>query len=588
MKYALVFAATAAASYDGYGAHYAESSSAAMKPSTSPKPVGYTTIYPGYGKEPVTVTSQYQPYPTCVSAGYGGKDCGKWEDDKYVSTTIKDYDQKVVTITKVAQPVMVYHTKSTITHSAGGKGYPTSSAGYAQPTGSAYKNGTDGCWYELYEKIEEVPYNQLGPHAMPGYPGSGMYADGDKKQPVHVKEYKGGKWSEYEHVYYHGTPKEEVTTYGKPGVYTVPAKTVTFDYPVAHPAEATKTAKAGETCTYGGQYINADKTGYVTGAYGAWETKVVGDKTVTETVVKYTTVYASSTGKVMVAEPTTTVYAHDTVVAYPIAETYAPGVYKYEAQTVTVTKGGEAYTCSYEKPTATHHNDNYPAYPTGTPAKGDDGYKASATPNKPTVDTKYPAYPANSTESYKHDYPASSTAVVYSQGYDNGHPYEAKSTPVYNDKDYPHPAPTPIFDDKYPHVEAKSSSTPCASSTAVKPSVYTPVYGHPEPSVHAPAYGNPEPSAYAPVYGHPEPSPSAPAPAKSSAAYPVYPAEPYHAQPTPDAYPAEPTHAQPTPDAYPAEPTHTGSTPDAYPAEPYQGPSYAKREKMMERRARAL
>lgn len=140
MKYALVFAATAAASYDAYGSYPVKCTSAVMKPSTTPEPVGYTTIHPGYGKQPVTVTSQHQPYPTCVSAGYGGKECGKWEDDMYVSTTIKDYDQKVITVTEVTQPVTVYHTKYTITHSATGKmGYPTASAGYALPSGISNK-----------------------------------------------------------------------------------------------------------------------------------------------------------------------------------------------------------------------------------------------------------------------------------------------------------------------------------------------------------------------------------------------------------------------------------------------------------------
>ena len=280
MKYALIFAATAAA-YEAYGGYGADvESSSAVKPSTSAKPIGYTTIVPGYGKQPVTVTTQHQPYPTCVSPAYGGKDCAKWDEDAYVSTVIKDYDNNYATITKTAQPVVVYHTKKTITHSA------TATSGYAAPTGVAYKNGTEGCWYELYEKIEEVPYNQLGPHALPGYPGSGLYKEGEKKQPVNVKEYKGGKWSEYVHEYSYGTPKPEVTTYEKPGVYTIPSKDVTIDHPVTYPAEATKTAKAGETCTYGGQSIEAKQTGYITGAYAAYETKVNGGKTVTETVIK--------------------------------------------------------------------------------------------------------------------------------------------------------------------------------------------------------------------------------------------------------------------------------------------------------------
>ncbi|OAG19132.1 hypothetical protein CC77DRAFT_938642 [Alternaria alternata] len=385
MKYALIFAATAAA-YEAYGGYGADvESSSAVKPSTSAKPIGYTTIVPGYGKQPVTVTTQHQPYPTCVSPAYGGKDCAKWDEDAYVSTVIKDYDNNYATITKTAQPVVVYHTKKTITHSA------TATSGYAAPTGVAYKNGTEGCWYELYEKIEEVPYNQLGPHALPGYPGSGLYKEGEKKQPVNVKEYKGGKWSEYVHEYSYGTPKPEVTTYEKPGVYTIPSKDVTIDHPVTYPAEATKTAKAGETCTYGGQSIEAKQTGYITGAYAAYETKVNGGKTVTETVIKHTTIYASTTGNYEVAKPTTTVYDHDTEVAYPTAKHYEAGVYHHEAQTVTITKPGQAYTCEYEQ-TKKHEATSTPkkstdhsAYPTSS------SDKPSATPYVPAAYQPAPA-----------------------------------------------------------------------------------------------------------------------------------------------------------------------------------------------------
>jgi hypothetical protein len=512
MKYALIFVATAAAheAYGGYGAH-AESISG-VKPSTSEKPIGYTTIVPGYGKQPVTVTTQHQPYPTCVTAAYGGKDCAKWDEDAYVSTVIKDYDNNYATITKTAQPVVVYHTKKTITHSA------TATSGYAAPTGVASKNGTEGCWYELYEKIEEVPYNQLGPHALPGYPGSGLYKEGEKKQPVNVKEYKGGKWSEYVHEYSYGTPKPEVTTYEKPGVYTVPSKDFTIDHPVTYPAEATKTAKAGETCTYGGQYIEAKQTGYITGAYGAYETKVNGGKTVTETVIKHTTIYASTTGNYEVSKPTTTVYEHDTEVAYPTAKHYEAGVYHHEAKTVTITKPGQAYTCEYEQtkkheatstpkkssdhaayPTSAPAYDNsyshnkpsptpkqptegenkYPSYPAG-PVNGQsssvqEAYPAStpAYPKKPTEgDNNYPSYPAgpmkgHSSSAIQESYPASTPVNVYSKpSYNGGNAYgdNGKSTMVtVSSKEYPHPESTPAYGTD---SSAVASSTPCESSTA--------------------------------------------------------------------------------------------------------------------------
>jgi hypothetical protein len=164
-----------------------------------------------------------------------------------------------------------------------------------------------------------------------------------------------------------------VITYEKLGVYTVPSKDVTVNHPITYPTEATTTAKAGETCTFGGQYIEAKQTGYVTAAYGAYETKVNHGKTVTETVIKHTTIYASTTGKYEVAKPTTTVYGH------------------------------------------------------GRP---------SATPKKPTEDEdKYPTYPGNSKppSSVHGAYPASISVAVYSKpSYNSGHSYggEPKSAAV--------------------------------------------------------------------------------------------------------------------------------------------------------------
>jgi hypothetical protein len=143
MKYALIFAATAAA-YEAYGGYGADAkSSAAVMASSSTKPIGYSTIVPGYGKQPVTVTAQHQAYPTCVSAAYGAQGCDKWEEGTYVSTIIKDYDNNNATVTKTEQHLTVYHTQKTITHSATGSSTPI--GGYATPTGTAYKNGTEGC-----------------------------------------------------------------------------------------------------------------------------------------------------------------------------------------------------------------------------------------------------------------------------------------------------------------------------------------------------------------------------------------------------------------------------------------------------------
>jgi len=572
MKYSLIFAATAAA-YDVY-------SKGGDKPTPSvAKPSCYTTVTPGYGKEPVTVTKQYQAYPTCVSKGYGDKSCDKWGEETYVSTTIKDYDGKDQVITKTNDKVTVYHEKKTITHTETGKygGYSTPAGSYPAPTGgynSKDKTDEKGCWYELYEKVETAEYCELGPHALNGYPGSGLSKDSDNEQKVYVKEYKDGKWgNEYESKHSYGKPEAEVTSYEKPGVYTIPAKDKTVDSTMTYCAEATKTAKAGETCTYGGQYIDAKETGYVTAGYGAYETKVYGDKTSTSTVVKYTTIYVSTTGKVEVCKPTTTVYDKDTTYAYPTASYYEPGVYHQEAKTVTVTKANQAYTCEYKQtkgyePTG-KKNDDYPTYPTGTPKYDDSyGYKPSDTPNKPTEGEKeYPSYPApaNSTNNYN-SYPA----------------YGAEPTPKKPEGDYSYPTPTPVYGDKpydgknkdgkdYP---AKPVSTPCdedkkgyPTGTPNKPYGDMPY----KPEGEKPYGDKPSKPEENKTYGDkPEES------KKPEGNYPSYPA------PTPvkdDKY-------------YPATPVSTPCDEDdkkGYPTPtPVKPAGYGKRDGIMARRARAL
>ncbi|EMD63454.1 hypothetical protein COCSADRAFT_37239 [Bipolaris sorokiniana ND90Pr] len=546
MKYAIIFAATAAAhqAYGGYGAD-AHSS---VEPSTTATPIGYTTVVPGYGKQPVTVTTQHQAYPTCVTPAYGDKGCAKWGEDTYVSTVIKDYDNNYATVTNTEQPVVVYHTKTTITHSATGTG------GYAAPTGTASKNGTADCWYELYEKIEEVPYKNLGPKALPGYSGSGLYTKGDKEQPVHVKEYKGGKWSEYEHVYSHGEPKPEVKVYEKPGVYVVPSKDMVVDHPVDHPAEATTTAKAGETCTYGGQSVTATQTGYITAPYAGYKTKVEGDKTMTETVIEYTTIYASTTGTYEVTKPTTTVYDHDTEVTYPTAQHYDAGVYHQPAQTVTITSAGQAYTCEYEKTKATPS----PMVPGHGKAYGGNSYGSYPAHNSSSI--AYGSYPAASTPAAHGSYPAASSPAAYGS-------YPAASSPA-----AVHSKPAHYGGNNYGAYSASTMSTvpvqAYSTPAAQYPASSSPAaYEHSYPVVSSPAAYGSYPAASSPAAYQPAPAVSSPA------AYGSYPAasSPAAYENTPAAY--EPAPAASTPAAYentPAayEPAPVASTPAAYDSYP--------------------
>ena len=474
MRYALIFAGVAAASYDayghdGYGENQASSSTPAIKYPTStpaaggyeaqhptysaPAPsksstsskIGYTTIYPGYGKQPVTVTSQYQPYPTCGAAGANGKSCEHWGEDKYVSTVLTNCEDKKVTVTHVEQPVTVYHTKTTITHyptasAHGGKGgnaYPTGSYGYGDN-----KNSTKP-WYEMYEKVHEIKYKELGAHGLPGYGGSGLCKSCDDEQPYKVKEYKNGKWNEYEATAIYKAPTPEVKTYTAPGVYTEPAKDVTVTYSMTKPAEATTTAHSGVPVTYGGVTTEFKETGVKTCAYGAYETgKDQNGQDVTSTVVKTVTVTVSTTGKYEVAKPTTTVYDHDTEVAYPTVSVYKPGVYHKDAQTVTITKAGQTASCEYKQ------TQTYPAGPKETPSHGGEYPHGEKSSSKPSVNTK---------TGYQPEYPASTPAVSKSSSKPVGEYPGTSSAPSY--PEYPASSSTPAYNTEM------SSSTPCSSST---------------------------------------------------------------------------------------------------------------------------
>jgi hypothetical protein len=554
MKYAILFAATAAASdaYGGYGAAYSSPAEVSSTPaasgyggygyqssassktsshassatpcSTSVGSNGYTTVVPGYGKTPVTVTAQHQAYPTCVAVGYDGKSCEKWGDDKYVSTTITDYNKNVVTVTKAQECVTVYQEKKTITH------YATPTAGsYGAVSTPVAKNAT-GTWYELYEKVYVIEYENMGKNALPGYPGSGLCHKCDDDQPLTIKEYKGGKWTEEKKTFSYGKPKDDVKVYEKPGVYTIPAKDVTV-------YKTTPAGKAPE-----------------------------------------------------------------------------PVVYHYDEKVVTITKANEPYTCTYEAPKQTpasktpSKGEEYPSTVTKTPTYNDYGYKASSTPKKPENDyPSYPSYPSKSnTTSYGNGYESSSSKPVYGASsvpsYDNGYGYNAKSTPtpassskpVYGDNGYGasstptppaynngyggdyKPSSTPCESDKYKSTptpaEYKPStpSAPAYEAPAYKPSapVYdaskpssTPVYEAPAYTPSAPAYEAPAYKPSAPVYDASKPSPT-----------PVYEAPAY--KPSAPVYPAaSPAYPAASP-AYPA----SGSSAGAY------GNTYAKRSSLNERR----
>jgi hypothetical protein len=325
---AVIFATAVAADY-GYGA-----------PATSSK-LGYTTIYPGHGKPAVTVTAQHQPVPTYVN--------GKWSEYEVISSVITDAYGNKMTVTATDEDMTVYHTKKTIVHTvtAPGSGFTAPVGGYAKPTGYGGEKApyVTKTWDELFEEIHVVPFNHIGPHAIPGYSGNPNCKDNKDEQFVTIKEYSGGKWHTKAHTFTYSAPKPSVTTYDAPGVYTVPANDITVAYPTTVAVAETYHATANKPITYGGQTTDVTKPTTITAAYAAYETHGAETKTVMHTK----TITCTEAGKYTIVKPTTTVYAHDTTIVHPTITNYPAGVYHHSAETVTITKAHQPYTCSFEQ-----------------------------------------------------------------------------------------------------------------------------------------------------------------------------------------------------------------------------------------------
>jgi hypothetical protein len=322
---AVIFATAVAAEY-GYA------------PASTSSQAGYTTVYPGHGAAPVTVTAQYQPVPTYVN--------GKWEQYEAISTVITDVYGNKISVTAADENLTVYSTKKTITHTV-----TAPVEGYAKPTGyygASNATYTTKTWEELYEEIHEASYDHVGPHGIPGYAGNPKCKDNKDEQGVTVKKYADGKWSTYAQTFTYGAPKPAVTTYDAPGVYTVPASDITVAHPTTVAVEQTYHAAANVPVTYGGITTSVSKPTTITAAYAACETHGA----VTKTVIHSKVVTITKAGNYEIVKPTTTVYPSSTDVAYPAVTEYPAGVYHHAAETVTITKPHQAYTCSFEQKSA--------------------------------------------------------------------------------------------------------------------------------------------------------------------------------------------------------------------------------------------
>lgn len=343
---------------------------------TSTSTVGYTTVaacpkchHPASDLAQ-TVTKQYQPVTTCQAAAVTAcaaytsgvpQSCTTYDVPTscstyaYVSTVIPAHDGQSCTVTETAQPVTVCSTRSTITHSSTSYSPAAPTAHRYSPGPFALNNVTAHVrvWYELYEKTCEVPYNQLGPIAIPGYGGSGLCGracrakgrDHTKYQPVEIKECFDGRCNRHTYTYVHGAPKPSVTTYKSPGTYTITAYDVTVTKTTTIARPAFTVVQPNQQVTYGGVITSVPRPTTLTVACAEYKTQ--GGRT--KTIIKYVTQVCASAGRYTIVKPTVTSCATETTIAYPTVTVYVPGVYHHTQETVTITKSNQAYTCDYQQ-----------------------------------------------------------------------------------------------------------------------------------------------------------------------------------------------------------------------------------------------
>ncbi|KAL1606280.1 hypothetical protein SLS60_003682 [Paraconiothyrium brasiliense] len=239
--------------------------------------------------------------------------------------------------------------------------------------------------------IGEAEYRDLGAQALSSYPGSGLCGRkchgraGIEYQPVHVKEYKHGKWSTYNTTYTYGPPTPRATIYQTPGTYTIPGYDATLYHTTTLPIEATYTASVGSTVTYGGVTTSVSEPCTITAQYGAYTTEGAKSKL----IIKTTTIYASEPGHYTIAAPTITKYDHPKECTYPTTTLYQPGVYHHSKATVTITKSNQAYTCSYSRITSSSTPTGYLQY-----SATKDTYSTPIVPSR-----SYSGHPASKTSS---------------------------------------------------------------------------------------------------------------------------------------------------------------------------------------------
>lgn len=216
-----------------------------------------TTVEPclaaptGHRPHAITVTKQLQPVsyckPTTVcttkTEGYEAKaTCGvifPYYESLWISSVIPlPYGEGKCTVTDTEQSVTVQEYSSKVTH------YTT-----ITPHPVVYKlhtNHTTTKIAEPYKKVQSVdvvvidyitPFKSLGPHAIPGYPGSGLChdckpnKDGSAHQVVDVRKCINDECTEYAETWAYDAPKKTSSVNRRhcttskvvstPGTYTI-------------------------------------------------------------------------------------------------------------------------------------------------------------------------------------------------------------------------------------------------------------------------------------------------------------------------------------------------------------------------------
>lgn len=139
-------------------------------------------------------------------------------------------------------------------------------------------------------------------------------------------------------------PTPYVTTFPSPGVYTIPASTITITSETTVVAATTTPLASGGSYTVGGVTTVVETSTEIVVPV-ATTTSTPGGA-VTSTLM--TTTYTCPSAGTYTIAPLTTSVSTSTVWVYPVTSSYPAGTYTQSATTITVTETVSPYICPYE------------------------------------------------------------------------------------------------------------------------------------------------------------------------------------------------------------------------------------------------